>query len=81
MMYYATKRSVKDGAAVTPANYSYTDHDEAERQFHLLCAAAIRNDDGNDIASVEWGTIENGAIERKFWSFEQAPAPEITEVN
>ena len=72
MMYYATKRTVKNGAAQTPANYSYTEHDEAERQFHLLCAAAIRNDDGAEVTSVEWGTIEQGAIERKVWT---APAP------
>ena len=79
MMYYATKRTVKNGAAVTPSNYSYTEHDEAERQFHLLCAAAIRNDDGNDMTSVEWGTIEQGAIERKVWIAPVEPVEEPTE--
>ena len=72
MMYYATKRTVKTGAAQTPANYSYTEHDDAEKQFHLLCASAITNAEGNDMTSVEWGTIEQGAIERKVWI---APAP------
>ena len=67
MMYYATKRTVKAGAAQTPANYSYTEHDDAEKQFHLLCANAIANADGNDMTSVEWGTVEQGAIERKAW--------------
>ena len=80
MMYYATKRTVKAGAAQTPANYSYTDHNEAERQFHLLCAAAIANTDGNDLTSVEWGTIEQGAIERKVWIVETpAETPAETE--
>lgn len=67
--YYATKRTVKNGSAQTPANYSYTEHDEAERQYHLLCAAAIRNDEGNEKTSVEWGTIEQGLIERKKWEW------------
>lgn len=83
--YYATKRTVKNGTAPTPANYGYTDQAEAERQFHLLCAAAIRNDEGNEKASVEWGTIEQGPIERKKWEWpietpvEEAPVePEET---
>ena len=38
-----------------------------ERQFHLYCASAATNADGNDVDSVEWGTVENGAIERKRW--------------
>ncbi len=45
MMYYATKRTIKNGAAVTPANYSYTNPADGEKQFHLLCANAIANSD------------------------------------
>ena len=70
MMYYATKRAVKGGAAVTPANYSYTEHADAEKQFHLLCASALTNSEGNELTSVEWGTIEQGTIERKVWAAE-----------
>lgn len=76
MMYYATKRAVKNGAAVTPANYSYTEHADAEKQFHLLCASAITNSEGNELTSVEWGTIEQGNIERKVWIAEPAEATE-----
>lgn len=72
MHFYAQKKTVKNGAAQTPANYSYATRNEAERQYYLLCAAAIANNDGNDMISVEYGTIEEGIIERKFWSFETA---------
>jgi len=74
MYYYAQKKTVKSGAAVTPANYSYTERADAEKQYHLLCANAITNSDGNDLAAIEWGTIEQGAIERKLYSFTQ-PEP------
>lgn len=80
MMYYTTKRTVKNGAAVTPANYSYTEHADAEKQFHLLCANAITNADGNDLTAVEWGTVEQGAIERRVWIAETpAETPAETE--
>lgn len=74
MMYYATKRTAKNGAAVTPANYSYDNRSDAEKQYHLLCASAITNSDGNDLAAIEWGTVEQGAIERKLYTFAQ-PEP------
>jgi hypothetical protein len=69
MHFYAQKKTVKGGQAQTPANYSYATRNEAERQYHLLCAAAIANTDGNDMVSVEYGTIEQGVIERKYWEF------------
>ena len=62
--YYAQRRSVKAGAAVTPNN-RYGEKAEMERQFHLYCASAATNADENDLDYVEWGTIESGAIERK----------------
>ena len=65
--FYAQRKAIKDGAAQTPANYSYSTRNEAERQYYLLCASAIANSDGYDIVSVEYGTIEQGAIERRFW--------------
>ena len=36
-----------------------------EYQFHLYCASAVKNDAGNEMDSIEWGTLENGVIERK----------------
>ena len=73
--FYAQRKTVKNGAAQTPSNYSYATRAEAEKQHYLLCASAITNADGYDCVSVEYGTIEQGAIERRFWDF-SAPAPE-----
>lgn len=73
MHFYAQKKTVKNGAAQTPANYSYDNRNEAERQFYLLCASAIANADENDMISVEYGTIEQGAIDRRYWDFTPAP--------
>lgn len=74
--FYAQRKTVKNGSAQTPANYPYTTRNEAERQFYLLCAAAIANTDGNDLVSVEYGTIEQGIIERRFWDHTPEPEPE-----
>lgn len=75
MTYYAQRKSIRDGQPVAPNN-RYGERAEMERQFHLYCASAATNADGNEIDSVEWGTIEQGAIERKRWVNEVAPAPE-----
>lgn len=66
MNYYAQRKSVKNGAPVTPSN-RYGERAEMERQYHLYCASAATNADGNEKDSIEWGTIENGVIERKKW--------------
>lgn len=67
MTYYAQRKSIKDGTPVTPNN-RYGERADMERQYHLYCASAATNADGNDIDSVEWGTIEGGIIERKRWT-------------
>ena len=81
--FYAQKKTVKNGAAQTPANYSYDSRSDAEKQFHLLCASAIANADQNDIVSVEYGTIEQGIVERRFWDhtpeIQPEPEPEVEE--
>lgn len=77
--YYAQRKFYKDGVGKTPLNYHYETVMEAEKQFHLLCSSAITNNDGNDFDSVEFGTLENGIIERKFYNhpvLEPAPEPE-----
>lgn len=66
MTYYAQRKSIKDGQPVTPNN-RYGARAEMERQFHLYCASAATNVDGNDADSVEWGTVEGGVVERKTW--------------
>ena len=80
MTYYAQRKSIKDGNPVTPNN-RYGTRPEMERQYHLYCASAATNADGNDTDSVEWDTIEQGALERKTWfnTPETEPETEPTE--
>lgn len=73
--YYAQRKSIKDGAPVTPNN-RYGERAEMERQFHLYCASAATNEAGNEVDEVEWGTIEKGVLERKAWIW---PVEESTE--
>lgn len=74
-IYYAQRKSIKNGMPVTPNN-RYGDRPEMERQFHLYCASAATNADGNEVDAVEWGTIEQGALERKRWVNNVEPEPE-----
>lgn len=46
-----------------------------ERQFHLYCASAATNNDGYEVDAIEWGTIEQGVIERKCYN-NPTPEPE-----
>ena len=75
MIYYAQKKAIKDGKPVTPSN-RYGTKQEMEYQFYLYCANSVQNDDGNDVSSVEWGTIEQGVLERRRWLKEVQPEPE-----
>ncbi len=67
MTYYAQRKSIKNGQPVAPNN-RYGERAEMERQFHLYCASAATNADENDVDAVEWGTIEQGVLERKRWT-------------
>ena len=73
MTYYAQRKSIKNGQPVTPNN-RYGERQEMERQFHLYCASAATNADENEVDAVEWGTIEQGALECKRWTWVQ-PEP------
>lgn len=76
MKYYAQRKTTKNGE-VQPINNRFGSREEMERQFHLYCASAATNADGYELDAVEWGTIEQGAIERKFWAHEvQEPTEE-----
>ena len=77
MIFYAQRKSVKNGEPVAPNN-RYGTQIEMERQFHLYCASAVTNEADNDMDSIEWGTIENGVIERKKYvkPAEITPEPE-----
>lgn len=66
MTYYAQCKSVKNGVPQAPNN-RYGQRAEMERQFHLYCAAAAINSNENDIDTVEWGTLEQGVLERRRW--------------
>lgn len=80
MIYYAQRKSIKNGEPVNPNN-RYGTRADMERQFHLYCASAATNEADNDVDSIEWGTVEHGAIERKVWVKPQPePTPEeVTE--
>ena len=49
-----------------------------EYQFHLFCASAVKTD-VRDLDSIEWGTIEGGAIERKVYAKPTTEPEEVTE--
>ena len=75
--YYAQRKTINAGTAVTPNNRFGT-RPEMERQFHLYCASAATNADNNDVDSCEWGTIEQGILERKVWVHQHEPEqPEL----
>ena len=86
MNYYVIRQYSENGVRKTPANYPYGTRPEAERQYNLLCAAAWKNEIdiaeptmNIDFESVEIGTVEQGAIDRKFFRHvkpEPEPEPE-----
>jgi hypothetical protein len=75
--YYAQRKSIQNGEPKADVN-KYGDRAQMERQYHLFCASAATNTDGFDADSIEWGTIEQGIIERKFWQRETV-TPEVSE--
>ena len=68
MQYYSQRKSIKNGEPQT-VNNRFGTRQEMERQYHLYCASAATNEAGNDVDSIEWGTVENGIIERKRWTW------------
>lgn len=64
MNYYAQRKSIKNGEPQAVVN-KYGTRDDMEYQYHLFCASAVKNDAGNEVDALEWGTIQNGVIERK----------------
>lgn len=78
--YYAQRKSINaEGAAQTPSNF-YGTRRAMERQYHLFCANALSGDDFvNQIDTIEWGTLETGAVERIVYVKESTPEPEVEE--
>lgn len=78
MTYYAQRKSTLNGEP-PPATNKYGTRRQMERQFHLFCANANDGDEYQfDVDSIEWGTVEGGAIERKVYT-KPAPEPEPEE--
>lgn len=78
MTYYAQRKSIINGEPQA-INNRYGSRREMERQYHLYCANACDGTENPfDVDSIEWGTIEGGAIERKVYN-KHAPEPEPAE--
>lgn len=76
--YYAQRKSIKNGET-QPINNRFGERADMERQYHLYCASAATNEADNEVDAVEWGTVEQGAVERKVWVNEVQPEPEQPE--
>lgn len=76
MTYYAQRKSITNGEPQPVVN-KYGTREEMEYQFHLFCASAVKTDI-RDIDSIEWGTVEQGVIERKRYT---KPTPEPEEAS
>lgn len=74
MTFYAQRKSINNGEPQAVVN-KYGTQQEMEYQFHLFCASAVKTD-VRDIDSIEWGTVEQGVIERKKYV---RPVPEEPE--
>lgn len=73
--YYAQRKTVINGQP-QPVTNKYGTQRAMQRQFHLFCANALDGDEfANDVDSIEWGTLEQGAIERKVFA-KLTPTPE-----
>ena len=66
MTFYAQRKSINNGEPQPVVN-KYGTREEMEYQFHLFCASAVKTDI-RDIDAIEWGTIEQGVIERKRYT-------------
>ena len=77
MTYYSERKSIKNGAPQLSV-YKTGERAAMERQYHLFCASAATNADGNEVDSIEWGTIEQGAVERRVWTHDPAETPAET---
>ena len=75
MTFSAQRKSINNGESQAVVN-KYGTQQEMEYQFHLFCASAVKTD-VRDIDSIEWGTVEQGVIERKKYVRPVEVEPEI----
>lgn len=73
MIYYAQRKSIKNGVA--EINNRFGERADMRRQYHLYCASASTNEADNDFDYIEWGTVEQGALQHDTFV---KPAPEPT---
>ena len=79
MTYYAQRKSINNGEPQPVVN-KYGEQRAMQRQFHLFCANALDGDEfANDVDSIEWGTLEHGAIERKVYARPTIEPEEVSE--
>ena len=78
MTFYAQRKSINNGEPQAVVN-KYGTQQEMEYHFHLFCASAVKTDI-RDIDAIEWGTIEQGVIERKKYTRPVEITPESEEV-
>lgn len=76
MVYYAQRKSIKNGVA--DVNNRFGEREQMQRQYHLYCASAATNEAENDYDSIEWGTVEQGALQREAFNHPK-PEPEDDE--
>lgn len=75
MMYYAQRKSIKNGEVTF--NNRTGGRADMLRQYFLYCASASTNESGNDFDFVDFGTIEHGQLKVESFNYDE-PA-EVTE--
>ena len=73
-IYIAMGIHVENGQASTPNSRQFTDRFQAERQYHLYCAAAATSSYPSDTAILM--TADGFVLESKSWTHEVTPEPE-----
>ena len=72
MTYYAQRKIVTNGTPQATVTNKVGTREEMEYQYCLFRASACKNSP-NDMDVVEWGTFENGIIERMVYAKETQP--------
>ena len=76
LTYYSQRKSITADGTMDTVNNRYGERKAMERQYHLYCASACGDENTNLLDEIEWGTLENGILERKVYQQEAEPAPE-----
>ena len=77
IIYIAMGIHTENGQASAPNTRQFTDRNQAERQFHLYCAAAATSAYPTDTAILM--TAEGFVLETKTWKHEGAEPEAETE--